>query len=52
MLPASVNKAIYFAIAPNNNRQFRFYSYDLDESYDTLEGNEPEIIEVVIENGT
>lgn len=35
VLPAAVNKAIYFAIKPNNLAMFRFYSFDLDESYET-----------------
>lgn len=39
VLPASVNKAIYFAIAPNSVNQFRLFSYDLNESYQTSINN-------------
>ncbi|MDP2721138.1 MAG: galactokinase [Bacteroidales bacterium] len=35
VLPAAVNKAIYFAVAPNELNQFRFYAIDLDESFET-----------------
>jgi len=35
VLPASIDKAIYFAIAPNDSDVFRFYSYDLDDFYET-----------------
>ena len=33
VLPASVSKAIYFAIAPNNINEFRFYAHDLNEAF-------------------
>ncbi len=35
VLPASIDKAIYFAIAPNRDNVFRFYSYDLMDEYVT-----------------
>lgn len=31
VLPAAINKEIYFAVAPNNTDKFRVYSYDLQE---------------------
>lgn len=35
VLPAAVDKAIYFAIGPNQTNQFRFFAFDLDEDYET-----------------
>ena len=35
VLPASIDKAIYFAIAPNDDNVFRFYSYDFQDYYET-----------------
>jgi len=35
VLPAAVNKAIYFAVSPNQVHQFRFFAIDLDESFET-----------------
>lgn len=35
VLPASVSKAIHFAISPNSNGEYRFYAYDLDEEHRT-----------------
>ncbi|MFA6402067.1 MAG: galactokinase [Salinivirgaceae bacterium] len=35
VLPASVDKAIHFAIKPNEKGIFRFYAIDLDESFET-----------------
>jgi galactokinase len=35
VLPASINKYIHFAVAPNINGEYRFYSYDLKEEYRT-----------------
>ncbi|TXK52166.1 galactokinase [Pontibacter qinzhouensis] len=32
VLPAAINKEIYFAVAPNGTQAFRAYSYDMDES--------------------
>lgn len=34
VLPAAVNAAIYFACKPNDGNAFRFFSYDLNESYE------------------
>ena len=31
VLPAAINKEIYFAVAPNNSNLFRVYSFDLNE---------------------
>lgn len=31
VLPAAIDKSIYFALAPNNENKFRFYSFDLEE---------------------
>ncbi|OKL42045.1 galactokinase [Pontibacter flavimaris] len=31
VLPAAINKEIYFAVAPNNTNTFRAYAYDLQE---------------------
>jgi galactokinase len=31
VLPAAINKSIYFAIAPNSFQKFRFFAYDLNE---------------------
>ncbi len=31
VLPAAINKEIYFAVAPNNSNAFRVYSFDLKE---------------------
>lgn len=39
VLPASVDKAIYFAIASNTVNQFRLFSYDMNESYHTSINN-------------
>jgi galactokinase len=33
VLPASVDKAVYFAIAPREDDQVLLYAVDLDESY-------------------
>jgi galactokinase len=42
VLPASVDKAIHFAIKPNSTGLFRFYAIDLDESFETsIEKIEP-----------
>jgi galactokinase len=35
VLPAAVDAAIYFACKSNKTASFRFYSYDLDDSYET-----------------
>ena len=35
VLPAAIDKAIYFALAPNTTGKMRFYSYDFDEYYET-----------------
>lgn len=35
VLPAAVDKAIYFAIRPNQTNHFRFFAFDLDEGYET-----------------
>ncbi|MBI9066241.1 MAG: galactokinase [Salinivirgaceae bacterium] len=35
VLPAAVNKAIYFAVKPNGLDKFCFYSYNLQETYET-----------------
>jgi len=35
VLPASIDKAIYFAIAPNNLDKFRFFAFDLSEYFET-----------------
>lgn len=35
VLPASIDKAIYFAIAPNNLNKFRFFAFDLSECFET-----------------
>ncbi len=35
VLPAAVDKAIYFAISPNDKHAYRFYAYDLSESFET-----------------
>jgi len=35
VMPAAVDKGIWFAIAPNNTDTVNFYSVDLDESYST-----------------
>ncbi|MGV3503479.1 MAG: galactokinase [Adhaeribacter sp.] len=32
VLPAAINKEIFFAIAPSNTQQVRFYSFDLQEA--------------------
>lgn len=37
VLPAAVNKAIHFAIKPNNKGVYRFYAIDLKESFETPE---------------
>ncbi|TPE44052.1 galactokinase [Pontibacter mangrovi] len=31
VLPAAINKEIYFAVAPNNTNTFRAYAYDLEQ---------------------
>jgi len=35
VLPAAVDKAIYFAVSPNQVDEFRFFAYDLNENYST-----------------
>jgi galactokinase len=45
VLPASIDKAIYFAIAPNNQNKFRLFAYDLSEYFET-ETNEIEPVKV------
>lgn len=35
VLPAAVDKAIYFAVKPNLKNEYNFYSYDLLESFQT-----------------
>lgn len=45
VLPASIDKAIYFAIAPNNLYKFRLFAYDLSEYFET-ETNEIEPVKV------
>ncbi|HEX8460022.1 MAG TPA: galactokinase [Segetibacter sp.] len=35
VMPAAVDKGIWFAVAPNNTDTVNFYSVDLDESYST-----------------
>jgi len=32
VLPAAINKEMYFAVAPNNVKAFRFFAFDLNES--------------------
>lgn len=39
VLPAAVNKEIYFALAPNNLEKTRIYSFDLQESAEIDLGN-------------
>ncbi len=34
VFPAAIDKAIYFAVAPNKIRKFRFYAYDLQEHFE------------------
>ncbi len=33
VLPASINRTIYFAVVPNDTDKYRFYAYDLKEEY-------------------
>lgn len=35
VMPAAIDKGIYFAVAPNSTDSVNFYSYDLKESYST-----------------
>jgi galactokinase len=35
VLPASVDKIMHFAVAPNKNGKYRFYAFDLREEYRT-----------------
>jgi len=35
VMPAAVDKAIYFAVKPNNNGLYRFHSFDYNEDYRT-----------------
>ena len=35
VLPAAVNRAIYFAVKPNGINLYRFYAFDYDENYQT-----------------
>lgn len=35
VLPAAVDKLIVFAVKPNDTGKFRFFAYDLDESFET-----------------
>jgi galactokinase len=35
VIPAAIDKGIWFAVAPNNTDTVNFYSVDLDESYST-----------------
>jgi galactokinase len=35
VLPASINKAIYFAIAPNDVGEYRFHAFDYNEDFST-----------------
>ncbi len=37
VLPAAVDKAIYFAVKPNATKSYRFYAYDYDEAFQTDE---------------
>lgn len=37
VLPAAVDLGSYFAVAPNNVNKFRFYSYNLEDYYETPE---------------
>ncbi|MBU2554923.1 MAG: galactokinase [Bacteroidetes bacterium] len=39
VLPAAVDKAIYFAIKPNELNKHRFFAFDLDEDYHTSVDN-------------
>jgi len=39
VLPASVNKAIYFAISPNSLESYRLYAFDYKEEYQTTVKN-------------
>ncbi|WP_347158822.1 galactokinase [Pontibacter chitinilyticus] len=39
VLPAAIDKEIYFALAPNNTNTFRAHAYDLDESAEFDLGN-------------
>ena len=34
VLPAAIDKAIYFAISPRNDQKCKLYAYDLDDSYE------------------
>jgi galactokinase len=36
VLPAAVNKYVYFAIKPNGLKSYRFLAYDLNKKYSTL----------------
>ncbi len=38
VLPAAVDKMIVFAVKPNNVGKFRFFAYDLNESFETPVG--------------
>ncbi len=38
VMPAAVNKAIYFSITPNNTDLYRFHSFDYNENYETRVG--------------
>ncbi|RYY41958.1 MAG: galactokinase, partial [Chitinophagaceae bacterium] len=33
VLPAAIDKGVYFAIAPNDTRQINFYAADFDEHF-------------------
>jgi len=35
VLPASINKYAYFAVKPNKLNEYRFYAYDLKQSFHT-----------------
>ena len=39
MLPAAVDKQIVFAVKPNSVGRFRFFAFDLGESFETEEDN-------------
>ncbi len=39
VLPASVSKSIYFALAPNGSEEYHFYANDLSEEFQTTQTN-------------
>jgi len=39
VFPAPVSQAIYFAIYPNTVNKYRFYAYNLEETFETSTDN-------------